>query len=129
MPHHQVRIKDLADKLRAKRGDRSLRDVAKEIDVSFSTLNRVEQGRVPDLDTFAKICSWLQVSPSTFMIDQTKADSAEDAQEKVYAHLRADRTLPTETSESLIKMIKHVYLSMGDSSLGKPTKKASKSVH
>jgi transcriptional regulator with XRE-family HTH domain len=129
MPDHQVRIKDLADKLRAKRGNRSLRDVAKEIDVSFSTLNRVEQGRVPDLDTFAKICGWLQVPPSTFMISHANADSAGDVQEKVYAHLRADRTLPTETSESLIKMIKHVYLSMGDSSLGKPAKKTPKSVH
>jgi DNA-binding XRE family transcriptional regulator len=47
------------DQLKALRGSRSLRDVAKEVGVSAATLSRVENGKQPSLDSFNKIGEWL----------------------------------------------------------------------
>jgi len=70
----------------------------------ISTLSRVEQGNLPDIDTYVKICNRLEVSTDFF------TDSAEDTTErKIVAHLRADKALPKETAEALIKMIKLAY--------------------
>lgn len=63
----QVNLAKLSATLRTKRGDKGLRAVAEEIGgVSASTLSRIEQGNVPDLDTFMKICRWLGVPPDEF---------------------------------------------------------------
>lgn len=95
----------LAEMLRSKRGRRGLREVATEIgDVSSSTLSRVEQGNLPDIDTYVSLCKWLEVSTDFF------TENAEDSTEKkIVAHLRADKALSKETAEALIKMIKLAY--------------------
>ena len=55
--------------LKDKRGNKGLRAIAQEIGgVSFATLSRIEQGKIPDVDTFVKICKWLGVSTDTFII-------------------------------------------------------------
>ena len=59
----------LATMLKDKRGNKGLRAIAQEIGgVSFATLSRIEQGKIPDVDTFVKICKWLGVSTDTFII-------------------------------------------------------------
>src|SRR5688572_6919583 len=92
----------LAAMLRTKRGDKGLRVVAEEIgNVSASTLSRIEQGNVPDLDTFARICRWLDVPPSEFMrrsrTDQGKSHACDSTPDFIEAHLRAERILPPDT--------------------------------
>lgn len=101
----KIDTQKLSEMIKSKRGSTGLREAAKEIgDVSPSTLSRVEQGNLPDIDTYMKICNWLEVSTDFF------TDSAEDTTErKIVAHLRADKALPTETAEALIKMIKLAY--------------------
>ena len=103
----------LATKLKNKRGNRGLRELAKEIGgVSASTLSRIEQGKLPDLERFFKICKWLEVKPETFMNDVTNielSEAEEKIQEKIAVHLRADKTLSKETAEALIKMINLAY--------------------
>ena len=48
----------LSAMVRAKRGSMGLRAAAEEIgDISASTLSRIEQGRIPDLDTFFRLCT------------------------------------------------------------------------
>lgn len=96
--------------LRSKRGSRGLRVVAEEIGgVSASTLSRIEQGNVPDIDTFMRLCDWLEVSPEFF----TNAPKATKPTSSILAaHLRADRTLPPETAEALIRMIALAYESV-----------------
>lgn len=91
--------------IRSKRGEKGLREVAKEIgNVSSSTLSRIEQGNLPDIDTYVQLCKWLEVSTDFF------TENAESTTErKIVAHLRADKALPKETSEALIKMIKLAY--------------------
>src|SRR5437762_1631020 len=99
----EIDIHKLAALVRAKRGKRGLRETAKEIgDVSVSTLSRVEQGKIPDLGTFLRLCRWLGVSPEQFTSKGMQGDSQTPApiastQEIIVAHLRADRTLDPHT--------------------------------
>lgn len=101
----KIDTRKLSEMIKSKRGKRGLREVAAEIgEVSSSTLSRIELGNLPDIDTYLRICKWLEVSTEFF------TDSAEASTEKkIVAHLRADKTLPPETSEALIKMIKLAY--------------------
>lgn len=46
-----------------------LREAARVSGVSHATLSRVEKGEEPDINTFAKLCSWLQLSPTLFLND------------------------------------------------------------
>lgn len=52
--------------LKAKRGQQSLRDVAEQCGVNASTLSRIENGAVPELDTLTTLCDWLGRSPGDF---------------------------------------------------------------
>lgn len=102
-----LNIEKLASMVRSKRGNLGLRTVAKEIgDVSASTLSRVEQGYLPDIQTFFKLCAWLEVSTDYF---KTPFNNTESNERDIVAHLRADRNLDSSTSESLIKMITLAY--------------------
>jgi transcriptional regulator with XRE-family HTH domain len=98
----------LASMLKNKRADKGLRAIATEIGgVSAATLSRVEQGKIPDVDTFIKICSWLKVPTDTFI----EADKKEIMSNRDYAvaHLRADQALSKDTLNMLIKMIDLAY--------------------
>ncbi len=58
----------LAMLLKAKRGERGLREIAREIgNVSPATLSRIENGKMLDVETFLRICSWLEVNPQQFI--------------------------------------------------------------
>ncbi len=97
----------LSSMIKSKRGAQGLRETAKEIgNVSASTLSRVEQGKVPDVDTFFKLCKWLNVSSDSFTSGDMK-----DNQEKtvIKAHLRAEKELEPSTVNSLITMINLAY--------------------
>lgn len=99
----------LSSLIKEKRGSKGLRETAQEIEnVSFSTLSRIEQGKVPDVDTFIRICQWLGVSADEFIVgaDELKEISNKD---RVIAHLRAEKVLEKETVNMLIKMIDVAY--------------------
>lgn len=99
----------LSGMLKDKRGSKGLRAVSGEIGgVSASTLSRIEQGKIPDVDTFVKICKWLNESTDTFINDKTMKKETSN-QEQVVAHLRADRELSKETADALITMIDLAY--------------------
>ncbi len=111
----EIDIHKLAALVRTKRGKRGLRETALEIGgVSVSTLSRVEQGKIPDLGTFLRLCRWLGVSPQQFVSEAVHVDPQEQAptvstQEMIVAHLRADRTLDPHTAEALSTMIRLAY--------------------
>jgi transcriptional regulator with XRE-family HTH domain len=105
-------LKRLAVLISKKRNGRPLREVAAEIGgVSAPTLSRIENGNVPDLETFMKLCRWLNVSPEDFQTDQAKKTSSTDitSPERICAYLRADRTLSPETAKALTTMIELAY--------------------
>lgn len=95
-----------SEMIKSKRGSVGLRSLASSIGVSPSTLSRVEQGNLPDIDTYVRLCTWLEVSTDYFI--RTKKEELA-GHEGVIAHLRADRTLPSETTEALIRMINLAY--------------------
>lgn len=98
----------LAGMLKDKRAGKGLRKVAEEIGgVSAPTLSRIEQGKLPDVDTFIKICNWLETPTDTFIKEYREFSSSK--KDIVVAHLRAERELPTDTINMLIKMIDLAY--------------------
>jgi transcriptional regulator with XRE-family HTH domain len=120
----EIDIHKLAALVRTKRGKRGLRETAQEIGgISISTLSRVEQGKIPDLGTFLRICRWLSVSPEQFVSGTVHVDSQEPAPtvstpEMIVAHLRADRTLDPHTAEALSTMIRLAYEAADQGKLG-----------
>ena len=118
-----LKIREFSAMLRAKRGETGLRDTAAEIEgVSASTLSRIEQGSLPDLDTFIRICRWLKVPPSQFIpgFDEKKnsQEQRQDVPNIVAAHLRADRTLDAKTTEALVTMIQFAFEAAKQNKLG-----------
>ncbi len=99
----------LAGMLKSKRGDKGLRTIANEIGgISSATLSRLEQGKVPDVETFIKICKWLEV-PTDYFSDTTVNISTGSNHSKIIAHLRADRELGSDTIETIVKLINMAY--------------------
>lgn len=84
-----------------KRGPLGLRAAAATIGISPATLSRVEQGHLPDLGNFTKICRWLDVDPSTILgLDDVGKDRPVAA-----VHFRKAQTMKLETAKALADMI------------------------
>ena len=52
--------------LNGKQRKRSWRDLASNIGVSYNTLSRIDNGKPCDLDSYVKICNYLNVSMDKF---------------------------------------------------------------
>jgi transcriptional regulator with XRE-family HTH domain len=90
--------------VRDRRKQRTLREVSKEIGVSAATLLRVEAGRIPDVETFGKLCRWLQLDPKVFLGGADLGQSA-DSEIRVSAHFRAEREPQPATMAALAQML------------------------
>lgn len=91
--------------LRDRRGGRGIREVAQEIGISGATLTRVEGGRLPDIATFQKICSWLKVNPAEILDVPIESSSGPSEVLTVAFHPRTDQTLSEEAAADLAKLI------------------------
>ncbi len=111
--------------LRDRRGGRGVREVAKEIGISPATLTRVEGGRLPDLATFQKICSWLKINPNDLLdvrIDGSDTDLEGESSTPVAAvHLKASKTLPPEAAKDLAQLIVIAHDELARRSRGRRT--------
>lgn len=109
MKPNEINTDKLAVLIKERRGKRGLREVAKEIgDISAPTLSRVEQGRLPDLDTFIRLCRWLGKSPEDFVVekfDKSVVNQEASVPEKIEILLRAERTLQPDTINAIVKMV------------------------
>lgn len=96
----------LSSMVKTRRGKKGLRDTAAEIgDISAATLSRIEQGKLPDVETFILICRWLNVPTDTFITgDKAQVSKASEKDLLVY-QLRASRELDPDTIETMVKMI------------------------
>jgi transcriptional regulator with XRE-family HTH domain len=95
----------LGNLLRERRGGRGVRDVATEIGVSPATLSRVEGGKLPDLLTFRKLCTWLKVDPAEILEISDEKNSATTPAPEAAVHLRADVLLSPEAAGDLAQLI------------------------
>src|SRR5260370_18972176 len=96
------KLSSLGALVRKKRGERKLRETAGQIGIGPATLMRVENGRIPDIETFGKLCNWLKIDPGSFLgfqpeISQAAQLAPTEPPVSLSAHFRADRTpaLPT----------------------------------
>jgi len=92
--------------VREKRGVKGIREVAAEIGISYATLSRVENGKVPDLKTFSKICTWLELDPGEILGygNKTKPNQSKEGA-TVLAHFRADKDLNPDTLQALTEIV------------------------
>ncbi len=113
----------LSKLVKAKRGDRGLREIAEEIgDISPSTLSRIEGERVDDVatSTLLRICDWLDVATSEIIKDAGEGPAPEiDLPAFVDLELRAKKDLDPTMAKMLSEMFKAAYREAQNSSLGK----------
>jgi len=96
-------IAELGRLIAAKRGGRGIRAAAADVGISQATLSRVENGHMPDLATFAKICKWLDRDPREFL-GLEMVETAAPAQ-KAVVHFRKKKTVTVETAAALGELI------------------------
>jgi transcriptional regulator with XRE-family HTH domain len=96
-------LESLGALVRKKRGTTTLRDSAKTIGISAATLLRVEAGRIPDVETFGRLCAWLGNDPAEFL--GTSKASAGPGPLQISVHLRADSAPKQETIQALAQML------------------------
>jgi transcriptional regulator with XRE-family HTH domain len=83
-----------------------LRETAKEIGIGPATLMRVENGRIPDIETFGKLCRWLNVDPGTFLGFEQKRDSSPvEPLTSISVHCKTDQTPQPATVQALAQMM------------------------
>jgi transcriptional regulator with XRE-family HTH domain len=102
----KVTLSNIGQLLRDRRGKGGIRDVAREIGISPATLSRVENGKLPDLDTFSKVCKWLRIDPGEVLGCKNEVPGSSSPQDRVIsAHLRADKNQSPEAAQALAEMI------------------------
>lgn len=103
-----VDVKVLYAALDAARNERSLswRQLAKELEVSPSTLSRIANGLKPDLSAFARMTTWLRMPAESFYVG-THQESAEEPElvAALAPLLRARRDLKEEDVTYLEQLI------------------------
>jgi DNA-binding Xre family transcriptional regulator len=67
----QIDLKALSKAVTFKRDKQlewSIRKTAPKIGINFATLSRIEAGKMPELNNYAKVCYWLGVAMETFFV-------------------------------------------------------------
>lgn len=93
-------LESLGQLISEKRGKQGIRATAQEIGISPATLSRVENGHLPDLENFQKICRWLGVEMSN--IAGAPAPAAAGV---ARVHFKKKATVKQETAHALAEMI------------------------
>ena len=98
----------LAKLVRYQRGNRSLREIARIINVSASTISRAENEQTPDMDTFLALCDWLEVPPFE-LIKNTENTPQPTKVQSLCLEVRNDPRLSPEIATVLVALIKAAY--------------------
>ena len=60
-----------------------VREFAREIGISAATLSRIERGKLPDIETFGKLCSVLKLDPADILeIEDIEANQPPPPQQR-----------------------------------------------
>lgn len=98
-----IPIEELGRLIAVKRDGRGIRAAATDVGISPATLSRVENGNMPDLVTFAKICKWLDLDPREFLgLDARVGDQGPP---QAVAHFRKKKTVSHDTATALGELI------------------------
>lgn len=99
MDHFNIR--ELAEKVRSKRAGQGIRAAAAEVGISSATLSRVENGGIPDVETFGRICNWLGDDPGQYLGLSASATRPS----KVLVHFKKEAAIRPESATALSEMI------------------------
>src|SRR5690554_6137299 len=99
----KITLENLGQMLRKKRGENGMRSTANEIGISLATLSRVESGKLPDIDTFTKICKWMELDAGKVLGTRSEEESVGAVLPSI--HMRADKNLSPETAGALAELI------------------------
>ena len=112
----------LAERLRAARREqnKTLQEVAAEVDVSIATISRIERGEANGVkgDTLLGLAKWLNLPPGHLEKPNVQAASAGTASpiastpDVIELHLRADPKLSPRTAKALSEMFRIAYEQM-----------------
>lgn len=92
----------LAQRIRERRAGRGIREAAREVGVSPATLSRVENGKIPDLATFGKVCRWLGEDPGIYLgMEPTSFRSVLTAR----VHFKKGAAIKKDSAKALAEMI------------------------
>jgi transcriptional regulator with XRE-family HTH domain len=99
-----VDVKSLHAALDAARSQAGIswRQLARELDVSASTLSRMAQGLRPDVTAFAAMTTWLRMPAENFYVNAKKSDDEPDLVASLGPLLRARSDL-TEQDVSYLE--------------------------
>lgn len=61
-----MKLDELAGLVQKKRGNMGIRAAAREINISPTTLTKIEHGHIPDMKTLDKVCDWIGENPEQF---------------------------------------------------------------
>ena len=98
---NSIKIEQLAQRVKEHRAGIGIRATAKEIGVSPATLSRIENGRIPDLDTYGKICGWLGEDPAIYLGLKQNPSTASNAR----VHFKKGATIEQDSARALSEMI------------------------
>lgn len=107
MPRRKPSLDTLGQLIVDKRKEVGVRATAKEIGISPSTLSRVENGYLPDLQNFKSICEWLEIDPNQ-ILGFASVHQTEDLHTVASVHFKKKNTTSSATAVALGEMIMRV---------------------
>jgi transcriptional regulator with XRE-family HTH domain len=96
-----IRIQQLAQRIQERRAGKGVREAAKEVGVSPATLSRVENGHIPDLETYRKICLWLDEDPAVYLGFKPENTGTSTAR----VHFKKGAAIKPDSAKALSEMI------------------------
>jgi transcriptional regulator with XRE-family HTH domain len=101
-------ILKLGKLLMERRGEEGIREFAKKLGISPATLSRIENGKLPDLETFSKLCDKLALDPAELLQLGKKSPAgraAPTAGVNAHVHLKTDAHQTPSAAQDLAKLI------------------------
>jgi transcriptional regulator with XRE-family HTH domain len=96
-------MEDLGKRVSRHRGSMGIRAAAREIDISPTTLSRIEHGHIPDLKTLQKICDWMGEDPAKFI--GAGSQQAGSGEQELQIAFKKKSAVSAATSKSLANLI------------------------
>lgn len=105
-----IRIDNLGESVKSRRGVKGIRAAAAEVGVSPATLSRIENGHLPDLETFRRVCAWLQADPSSVLGFAPSTSGSSVTQ----VHFKKKKTQDRATIQALGELIATAQLALDE---------------
>lgn len=101
-------ILKLGKLLMERRGEEGIREFAKKLGISPATLSRIENGKLPDLETFSKLCDKLDLDPAELLQVSKKPSARQPAHVSgvtAHVHMKSDAHQTPTAAQDLAKLI------------------------